>query len=153
MFPCLRHHSIICSHDEYSAIHLWRSRYHILHIICMSWAISMSIFSDVAFISDMCDVYRDTTSFFLGRLYLNNDLIYWWKNNCYTYLVNLIIAYKSWLSRFWEHFGNGSGKRCFSVIYMTYCSHIQIGFILKRNEFLKKCLIGSVNQSNLHLGC
>ena len=68
MLTGLWHRTVSCSNYQDSTVHLGSTRYHVLHIVSVSWAIYMRIVAVCGFILNMGRVDGNTTLFLLGSV-------------------------------------------------------------------------------------
>ena len=68
VFASLRHRTVSRSHYNNSAVHLRSTRYHVLHIVGVTWAVNVSIVTISRLILNVRSIDRDTTFFFLGGI-------------------------------------------------------------------------------------
>ena len=68
MLAGLWHRAVSCVHNQNRAIHLRSTRDHVLHIICVSWAVHVCVVTGFRLILNVRRRNRDTALTFLRRL-------------------------------------------------------------------------------------
>ena len=108
----LGHRTISCSNYQDSTVHLSGTSYHVLHIVSVSRAVYVCIVTLCCFILNVRRVDSDTT-FFLFRS-----------------IINLIerLDILTGTQLIVEHFRNGSCQSSLTVVDMTNCTNVHMGF-------------------------
>ncbi len=60
----LWHRAVSCSNHNDCTVHLGSTRYHVLHIVSVAWAVNMCVVTLDGLILNVCGVDGDTTLFF-----------------------------------------------------------------------------------------
>ena len=109
----LGHRTVSSGNNYDSTVHLGSTGYHVLDIVGVSRAVYVCIVTLCGFIFYVRGVDGDTTLFFFGRI------------------VDLVERFYFSLARkssFCQYFGDGSGKRCLSVVYVTNGTDVYMRF-------------------------
>ena len=106
----LWHWAISCRHNEDAAIHLRRTRDHVLHIVSMAWAIDVSIVTVSGFIFDVCGRNGDAACALFRRL------------------IDVVIAREGCAAGFGQHLRNRCGQRCLTMIDVPDGADVAVRF-------------------------
>ena len=101
VFARLRHRAVGRRYDQDGAVHLRRTRDHVLHVIGVAGAIDVGVVAVLGLVFDMGRRDRDTARLFFRRL------------------VDLVIGREGRAARLGQHLGDGGGQRGLAVIDVT----------------------------------
>ena len=66
MLTSLGHRAVSSSYYEDGTVHLGSTRYHVLYVVGVTWAVNVRVVAVFRFVFYVCGVDRDTTLFLLG---------------------------------------------------------------------------------------
>ncbi len=110
MLTCLRHWAISSSYHEDGTVHLRSTSNHVLNIVGVTWAVNVSVVTLFSRILHVRSVDRDTTLLLLRGVVNRREITKF---------------RKSFAS---QHSGDGSSKGRLTVVDVTDCTYVQVGF-------------------------
>ena len=113
VLTCLGHRTVGCSYYDNCTVHLGSTGNHVLYIVGVSRAVNVCVVTLCGFVFYVRGVNGNTALFFFG---------------CVVDLVERFYFCVARKSFFCQYFGDGSCKRCLSVVNVTYGTDVNMRF-------------------------